>query len=264
MRLLMINPNTTEALTQRLAASVSAVIPPDVTLLPVTANQGFAYISSRAEAQIAGAHVLETLAERQADCDAALIAAFGDPGLLAARELFDLPVSGMTEASMMMALSLGQRFAFVTFSTHLAPWFEEQVRLAGLEGRFAGVFTPTESLKAISDVAEDLREPLVATCLRAASEADVLILAGAPIAGLAKEIKSEVPRVLIDPVQAAALQAVAQYRLFPQGASKGSFARPPSKPSSGLSQSLSHWIAGQDRVWQHGAEAPEHRPRRSR
>ena len=177
MRLLMINPNTTEALTQRLAASVSAVIPSDVTLIPVTAAQGFPYISSRAEAQIAGAHVLETLAERQADCDAALIAAFGDPGLLAARELFDLPVTGMTEASMMMALSLGQRFAFVTFSSHLAPWYEEQVHLAGLEGRFAGVFTPPETMKTISDVAEDLRQPLVATCLRAASKADVLILA---------------------------------------------------------------------------------------
>ncbi|MDP2697170.1 aspartate/glutamate racemase family protein [Thalassospira sp.] len=250
MRLLMINPNTTEALTRRLVASVSAVLPPDVTLLPVTASRGFPYISSRAEAQIAGALVLETLAERQAECDAAVIAAFGDPGLLAARELFDLPVSGMTEASMMMAMSLGRRFAFVTFSRHLAPWFEEQVRLAGLEGRFAGIFTPNEAFKTLSGVAEDLRQPLVATCRRAARDADVLILAGAPIAGLANEIKNDIPRILIDPVQAAALQAVAQFRLFPKGASQGSFARPPSKPNTGLSPSLGHWIAGQDQASQ--------------
>ncbi|WP_417410445.1 aspartate/glutamate racemase family protein [Hoeflea sp.] len=248
MRLLMINPNTTEALTQRLAASVAAVIPPDVTLLAATAAQGFPYISSRAEAQIAGVHVLETLAERQAGCDAALIAAFGDPGLMAARELFDLPVSGMTEASMMMALSLGQRFAFITFSQHLAPWYEEQVRLAGLEGRFAGVFTPDEAITTISTVAEDLREPLVSTCHRAARHADVLILAGAPIAGLANDIRRDIPRILIDPVQAAALQAVAQFRLLPQGASQGSFARPPAKPNTGLSPSLGHWIAGQDQT----------------
>ncbi len=31
-----------------------------------------------------------------------VIAAFGDPGLIAARELFDLPIVGMAEAAMPM------------------------------------------------------------------------------------------------------------------------------------------------------------------
>ncbi len=243
MRLLLINPNTTEALTQRLAASVLSVLPSDVALVTATAATGFPYISSRAEAQLAGAKVLETLAEHQGDFDAAIIAAFGDPGLLAARELFDCPVMGMTESSMLMALSLGQRFAFVTFSRQLAPWYEEQVRIAGLETRFAGTFTPTEAITSISDVAEDLRQPLINTCRDAARHADVLILAGAPIAGLAGDIKEEIPRILIDPVQAAALQAMAHFRLLPDGASKGSLARPPAKPNTGLAKPLSGWIA---------------------
>ncbi|KMK68299.1 aspartate/glutamate racemase family protein [Puniceibacterium sp. IMCC21224] len=247
MRLLLINPNTTNALTQRLAASVSAVLPQDATLIPTTAATGFPYISSRAEAQIAGADVLQTLAERQGEYDAAIIAAFGDPGLLAARELFDCPVMGMTESSMLMALSLGQNFAFVTFSQTLAPWYHEQVRLAGLEGRFGGIWTPTETMKNISDVADDLRAPLIDTCLRAAAKADVLILAGAPIAGLARDIAGDVPCTLIDPVQAAALQAVSHARLFPNGACHGSFTRPPGKPSTGLSTALSEWILGRPR-----------------
>lgn len=242
MRLLLVNPNTTEALTQRLAASVASVLPQDVVLTATTADKGFPYISSRAEAQIAGAQVLDTLAARQGSYDAAIIAAFGDPGLLAARELFDCPVMGMTEASMGMALSLGQRFAFVTFARTLAPWYDEQVRLAGLEGRFAGTWTPTETFSAISQVAEDLRAPLVDTCLRAAENADVLILAGAPIAGLAPDISDQVPRILIDPVQAAALQAIAHARLCPRGACCGTLARPPGKPNTGLPSALGSWI----------------------
>ncbi len=85
MRLLLINPNTTRALTDRLAASASQVLENDVELLAVTAERGFPYISSRAEAQIAGAEVLATLARQAPDADAAIIAAFGDPGLRAAR-----------------------------------------------------------------------------------------------------------------------------------------------------------------------------------
>ena len=244
MRLLLLNPNTTTALTERLAASVRHVLPPGARIEAITAPRGFPYISSRAEAQIAGGLVLEMMAERVGTFDAAVIAAFGDPGLHAARELFDLPVSAMAEGAMLAALPLGRRFAFVTFARRLLPWYEEQVSLAGLENRFAGTFVPDAALGDIAKVAEDLREVLAETCQRAAQHADVLILAGAPIAGLAGEIADDIPAILIDPVQAAALQAILQAQLSPRGAHAGSFARPPAKDSTGLSHALGEWIAG--------------------
>jgi Asp/Glu/hydantoin racemase len=70
----------------------------------------------------------------------------------------------------------------------------------------------------------------------------VLILAGAPIAGLAETIAADVPAILVDPVQAAVLQAVALFRLRPQGADLGSFARPPGKPGTGLPTALASWF----------------------
>lgn len=221
MKLLLLNPNTTEALTHRLGASASTVLPAGVTLEAITATRGFPYISSRAEAQIAGAHVLEQLAEHADDWDAAVIAAFGDPALSAARELFDKPVTGMTEASMLTALSLGRRFCFVTFSVRLLPWYEEQVSRAGLSGRFAGCYVPEATMGDIADVASDLRAPLIETCQRASRDADVLILAGAPIAGLADDIADEVAAILVDPVKAATVQAIAQAAISPRGAWAG-------------------------------------------
>lgn len=244
MRLLLINPNTTATLTERLAEVAGRVLPPDTQVTATTAETGFPYISSRAEAQIAGASVLDTIARHQDSIDAVIIAAFGDPGLLAARELFDLPVTGMTEASMLTACALGHRFAFVTFTPRLAPWYAEQVRQAGLGPRFAGVFTPDVPLGAIDRIDTDLRAPLIAECGRAVDAgADVLILSGAPLAGMAATLRDDVPAVLLDPVQAAVLQAASLVRLCPAGASAGSFRRPPEKSSTGLSGALRRQIA---------------------
>jgi Asp/Glu/hydantoin racemase len=244
IRLLLINPNTTVAMTDRLAAVASRVLPPDTTLTALTAPRGVPYVSSRVEAQVAGGVVLEMLAEHAADHDAVVIAAYGDPGLTAAREMLDIPVVGMAEAAMLTACMLGTRFAVVTFAARLLPWFAEGVAASGLSPRCAGFFTPREGFGSVTTVAEELREPLVALCHDAAAAgADVAILAGAPIAGLAEDIAAAVPIVTLDPVSAAVLQAAALARLAPRGASAGSFARPPAKQSTGLDPNLARWIA---------------------
>ena len=100
MKILLLNPNTSESITQRLMSAALPVLSPDVELVPLTAPRGVPYIATRAEAQIGGAIALEMLADHHAGVDAAIIAAFGDPGLLGARELFDLPVIGLAEAAM--------------------------------------------------------------------------------------------------------------------------------------------------------------------
>lgn len=247
MKILLINPNTSQVLTDKLAGAAHAVLPPDAELIAVTSQDGFPYISSRAEAQCAGVGVLDTLARHADTVDAAVIAAFGDPGLLAAREAFDLPITGMTEASILSACMLGQNFAFVTFTPRMAPWYNEQVRQAELSPRFVGTFTPDVPLGNIGEIDSDLRAPLIAECHNAvAAGADVLILSGAPLAGLAPTLRGEVNAVLIDPVQAAVLQAATLARLAPEGASGGSYRRPPGKESTGLPAALTRHFARND------------------
>jgi Asp/Glu/hydantoin racemase len=107
MRLLLLNLITTAAVTDLLLAAAQAVAAPGTVLLPVTATRGVPYIATRAEAVLGGAMALEMLAEAQ-DIDGAIIAAFGDPGLGGARELFDFPVVGMAEAAMLTACMLGR------------------------------------------------------------------------------------------------------------------------------------------------------------
>jgi allantoin racemase len=248
MRILLLNPNTTEAITDRLVAAAAVVKGADTSIIPATAPRGVPYISSRAEAQIAGAIVLEMLAERQGAYDAAIVAAFGDPGLIAARELFNPPVVGMSEAAMLTACMLGRRFGIVTFAAAMGPWYEECVETHGLAGRCAGVRCLDGAFSSITDVQAEKEEALVALARRSVEEdgADVVILAGAPLAGLAAVVAERVPVPLIDQAQAALRQAESLAALGPRKAKAGRFRRPGPKASTGLPEALARRLAHDD------------------
>jgi allantoin racemase len=244
MRLLLANPNMTQAMTDSMATLASAALPPGTEVIARTAPRGFPYISSLAEAQIAGAICLEMLAEAP-PVDAAIIAAFGDPGLAAARELFDFPVVGMAEAAILTAVQLGGRFAIVTFTPAMTPWYLASVAALGLGGRCLGVITPGDPAVQVSGVAQTLRETLRDLAREAADQgAEVIIFGGAPLAGLAKDLAGEVPAILVDPITAAARQAFALAGLGPRPAAR--LARPLAKASTGLSPALARRVARED------------------
>jgi Asp/Glu/hydantoin racemase len=248
MNILLLNPNTTEAITQRLFATASLVAGTETVIIPATAPRGLPYISSRAEAQIAGAVVLEMLAERHGAFDAAIIAAFGDPGLIAARELFDAPVIGMSEAAMLTACMLGKRFGIVTFAAAMSPWYEECVEMHGLSGRCAGVRCLDGAFTSITDVQAEKEEALVSLARRSVEQdgADVVILAGAPLAGLAAVVADRVPVPLVDQAQAALRQAETLALLKVRKAMAGRYRRPDPKQSTGLSAALARRLGHMD------------------
>jgi Asp/Glu/hydantoin racemase len=245
MKILLLNPNTSESLTARLVDAAAQVVAPGTAIVPATAPRGVPYISTRAEAQIGGAIALEMLAERAGSYDAAVIAAFGDPGLFAARELFEVPVVGMAEAAMLTACMLGRRFAIVTFATALGPWYQECVEMHGMTDRCAGIRMLDGAFRSISDVQEEKEALLVALAndAVASTQADVVILAGAPLAGLAARVRERIPVPVIDQVQAAVKQAETLALLRPLKAREGSFKRPAAKESTGLPGALADWIA---------------------
>ncbi|SEC25335.1 aspartate/glutamate racemase family protein [Bradyrhizobium erythrophlei] len=240
MKILLLNPNTTAAVTDLLHAAGSKVASAGTELVPTTAARGVPYIATRAEAQIGGAIALEMLAEAGPGIDAAIIAAFGDPGLFGARELFAFPVVGLAEAAMLTACMLGRRFSIVTFAGALAPWYEECVAMHGLSSRCAGIRTLGGSFQSISDVQAEKEELLVALANRAVEQdgADVVILSGAPLAGLAAKVRDRIPVPVVDPVAAAVRQAETLAVLKPRKAVAGTFRRPDPKPTLGLAEPL--------------------------
>lgn len=239
MKILLLNPNTTADVTDLLHAAGSKAASTGTELVPATATRGVPYIATRAEAQIGGAIALEMLAEA-GSIDAAIIAAFGDPGLFGARELFAFPVVGLAEAAMLTACMLGRRFSIVTFAGALAPWYEECVAMHGLSSRCAGIRTLDGAFRSISEVQAEKEELLVALANRAVEQddADVVILSGAPLAGLAAKVGDRIPVPVVDPVAAAVRQAETLAALKPRKAVAGTFRRPDPKPTRGLAEPL--------------------------
>ena len=240
VKILLLNPNTTESVTDLLLAAAQRVAFPGTQLIALTAPRGVPYIATRAEAQIGGAIALEMLAEHHSTVDAAIIAAFGDPGLFGARELFDIPVVGLAEAAMLTACMLGRRFSIVTFARALVPWYEECVEMHGLRQRCAGVRMLDSGFRSISDGQEEKEALLVELANRAVEDdgADVVVLAGAPLAGLAEKIKHRIPVPIVDQIAAAVKQAETLVTLSPRKAVAGTFRRPDPKETIGLPEPL--------------------------
>ena len=118
----------------------------------------------------------------------------------------------------------------------------------GLAGRCAGVRMLDESFSSVSDVQEENEELLVKLANRAVTEdgADVVILGGAPLAGLADKVKDRIPVPVVDQMAAAIKQAEALAVLNTRKATAGTFRRPGAKPTIGLAEALALRIEHRD------------------
>jgi allantoin racemase len=244
MRLLVINPNTSVSVTDKIAAVARTAASPGTELEFVTAAYGVPYIATRAEAIIGGRIVLEVLAEREAEFDGAIVAAFGDPGLGAARELCSIPVVGLAEASMLLACPLGRRFSIVSFSSRLEPWYRECVEWNGLASRLASIRMLDVPVADVGRVQAENEDLLVELACRAVEEdgAETVILAGAPLAGLASRVAHRVPVPLVESVAASVKMAESLAALGARKPTVGSFRQPAAKAATGLPTALTQVI----------------------
>lgn len=240
MRLLVINPNISESVTQLIGDEARRAASPGTEISLRTAPLGVAYIETRFEALIGAYAAALVVAEHAAGHDAVVIAAFGDPGVAGIREALDIPVVGMTEAALASACLLGRRFSIVAISRRITAWYREAVEANGLIGRLASLRALDEPLRDIAAVQSDHAARLKALCAAAVEEdgADVIILGGAPLAGLARTIAGQIAVPVVDGVSSAVRHAETLAALKPGAARAGSFAPPPTKPNAGLPEPL--------------------------
>ncbi len=215
MRLLLINPNTTPEVTRIVEAAARAVVPADVTLACETGAFGARYISTRAASAVAAHAALDAFARHGAPCDAVLLACFGDPGLAALKEIAPAPVVGMAEAACLLACTMGARFAIVTGGERWGPMLREFVAAQGLESRCAGIRTVAPTGAEIARDPEGATGLLAQACTDAIRRdgADVVILGGAALAGLAARVQPAVPGPVLCSLEAGVEVALAAARL---------------------------------------------------
>ncbi len=213
MRILVINPNTTQSMTDAIGEAARKVAHPDTEIVAISPKRGPRSIEGYVEDYVAAVATLETLVENRGAYDAFVIACYGDPGLHAARELMDEPVIGIAEASMHMACLVAHKFSIISVIHRIKPFLEDMVRMSGLEDRCASVRTTD---LAVLDIEKDFgkaQEMLVAEGRRAMDEdgAEAICLGCAGMGPLDKAMQAELGIPVLDGTGCAVKMAEACY-----------------------------------------------------
>ncbi|WP_279365496.1 aspartate/glutamate racemase family protein [Microbacterium testaceum] len=231
MRILLINPNTSRAMTAKIADAARGVAGPDVVIDAVCPSAGAAAIESHVDEIAAAAAVVELIAadrDGSDPADAYVIACFGDPGLDAARELVDAPVVGIAEAAMHLAAVSGRCFGVVTTLSRTLGRAHDLVARYGMERAcvsLAATGIPVLDLEDTASAAVTTIAELSAEA--AASGADVIVLGCAGMADLCAELTARVGVPVVDGVAAAVGMASGMVRMGLGTSKRDEYARPP-------------------------------------
>jgi allantoin racemase len=213
MRLLLINPNTTESMTAEMVGAARRTAAPGTEVVGATVEASVPFIDGYADEALAGAAVARLIAARRGEFDAAIVACFGDPGLYAARELSDVPVVGIAEASFYWAMAVAHRFAVVTTIDRGVPGTWDLLRHYGVESRCAAVVATGLDVLDIDtgDASVDAIEAAGRAALDAGAEA--LCLGCGAMVGAAQVLEQRLGVPVIEAVPSAVTAAESLVRL---------------------------------------------------
>ncbi len=241
MRILVINPNTTQSMTATIADAATRAASNDTEILAVTSTMGPVSIEGYYDEVFAiPGMLIEVAKAEKLGAKAAVIACFDDTGLDAARTLATIPVIGICEAAVATAAFIAQRFTVVTTMERSRLPVEHLVHRYGMgtRAKVRAADIPVLSLEdPSSDAMPRLRAEIAAALLEDKAEAIVLGCAG--MADLAANLSREFGVPVIDGVSAAVRHAETLVSLGLSTAKRGAYATPIDKPYRGSMEDFS-------------------------
>lgn len=206
MNLLVVNPNTSEAMTEDIRDTVERVRAPDTTVTVTSLDFGPEALESFYDYTLSAFGLCRLLEKEKDTYDGVLIACYGDPGLYAVKEICDCPVLGIAETSIAMSLLMGSRFSILAASEKAVPMMENMISQYGMDHRSAGVFPLNMSVLAAEANREETISRLIEAGRKAVSNgAEVLILGCAGMTGIGKPVSKALGIPVMDPVETAFL-----------------------------------------------------------
>jgi Asp/Glu/hydantoin racemase len=134
-----IDPHENAEYTEALQSYLDSVADPDVSFEVVGMSPPDKHLHRITEFRCS-AHVIRgAIRAKEAGLDAYAIGHFQDGGLAEARSAVDIPVTGLGEASMLFACTLGRKIGLITINPVFESWHEEQVLQYGLQQRVTAV-----------------------------------------------------------------------------------------------------------------------------
>lgn len=199
-KITILNPNTSGTITALLRRAALRIAPASMQITVRAVTVGADALRNAQDLRIAS-QAVEDVARQIDGVDGLIIAAFGDPGLQAARQLLPCPVVGLGESGFLAAGAAG-RFGILTLGPLMEPALRAKTAEMGLTDHLTGIHFLD------ADIPDVARDPLafLPTIKREADRlaqhgAGALLLGGAPFAGLGGLVHATIP--VIDGLGAA-------------------------------------------------------------
>lgn len=204
MRLLLLNPNTDFRTTAVMCEVAQAAASRNVSVEGATAGFGVPLITDEAALETAAQAVAAAVEAISTRPDGVIVAAFGDPGLEAARAGLSCPVTGIAEAAMAEAGLDGRPFAVVTTTPDLVAAIGRRAALYGFGHGYVGTYVTSGDPAAVTADPERAASAFVALCHEARRDgAAAIVVGGGPLAIAARRLAATAPLPVIEPVPAA-------------------------------------------------------------
>ncbi|RDK02365.1 aspartate/glutamate racemase family protein [Paraburkholderia lacunae] len=255
MRIKLINPNTTQRMTEAMGRCAREVASPGTEVIAVNPTMGPPSIEGYYDEALATPGLLAEISAGERDgCDGYVIACFGDPGLYAARELARGPVIGIAEAAMHAASVLAPGFSVVTTLARTCGMAWHLAERYGMKRFCRNVRATDVAVLDLDKPGSAARRIILDECRRALDEdgSDAIVLGCAGMAELCAEIEDALGAPVIEGVTAAVKWTEALVALRLSTAKRGDYARPLAKRYDGALAAFSPTDAAPNPLPQRG------------
>jgi allantoin racemase len=214
-RILVINPNSTEAVTRGIDEAVEPLrMPGGPAIDCVTLKEGPPGIETQQHVDSVVSPLLKLVRETEGQYAAFVIACYSDPGLHSLREATKKPVLGISECGILTALTLGHRFGVIAILQKSIPRHLRYVGALGVTERLAAELPVGIPVVELSDEKKTFgRMVEVGKALRQQHGADVVVMGCAGMARYRKPLQDEIGIPVVEPTQAAVSMAIGRVRL---------------------------------------------------
>ncbi|WP_081162724.1 aspartate/glutamate racemase family protein [Ensifer aridi] len=234
MRILVINPNTTASMTEKIGKAAKAAASPTTEIVAVNPQDGPPSIEGYYDEVFVVPGIIAEMAKAGA-VDAYVIACFDDTGLDAARCATEMPVIGIGEAAFHLATLIAGKFSVVTTLARSIPAIEHNLAKYGLASRCANVRASDVAVLDLELPGSDARSRVSAEIARAIAgdRAEAIVLGCAGMADLAHALSLEHGVPVLDGVACAVRLAETLSALGLRTSKIGGYAAPLAKRYAG-------------------------------
>ncbi len=235
MRILVVNVNTTESMTEGIAEQARRVALPGTEIVGLTPAFGAESVEGNLESYLAAVAVMDRVLAYDEPFDAVIQAGYGEHGREGLQELLDVPVVDITEAAASTAMYLGHRYSVVTTLDRAVPLIEDRLLLAGLDRRCASV---RSSGLAVLELESDPERAVAAIVEQATAavrddHAEVICLGCGGMAELEQAVRARTGVPVVDGVAAAVTVAESLVRMQLSTSKVRTYAPPRQKKMTG-------------------------------